>query len=1197
MSTNLRNIFGTVVHDVPSGTTPVELRQTFVTVVHNVPAGTTPVELRQTFGTVVHNVPDGTTPVELRQTFATVTSQIPPFSVYSADITGTIATSSMFSASVSGEWSSVPKTYPEVGFAWEFVSVPSGSQIAKILPLPDNSVPGGWTDMSDNTTLFHFNEDLSWSDPTTLNNITGSSALSNLGVWEGTLISGSDPANSTSSLGAYSGVEFFGNNKIVTSLTASQLGIDGAKAKTIMLWAKIDESASNDDNYIFSIGDETNKGMLGLRKINKNAFLPPGTPDQGNAQRFESYTGFDGYGQPDFFVPNTNQWRHWAVTYESGSSELVWYVDGEVVFVDPILSGNHSSPTSRTILNLSDTSVHMGGYSPEGSSNAYSFTGSLSEFTIFSSSLPQSQIRDIYNKQKSTGFYQDTWNKLPDNEDLTQWVDMSDNILLYHFDEYLSGPVTGAYQLPDNKVSGSIIDMTGNVGLWHLNEINVIPSSSTQIGSVGLVDSWGDGWHNANWVTVLVNSIVVVNSATLGGGTGPEWHNFEAADGDSVEVVYTSNGCGSPSWGSECSFILNSGSDGGGVSFYTSGLCPLPPATPYLFTANGFATGTIPAVTQSLDSSGNGFTGIPLSSSLTTGITLFSGSTEFTGAMDFDPATSSDIDFSSATATGLGISGNVARTTMLWAKADPWANNMNLFSMGRNSTREDWSLLTRTNGFKLNVWDSDLTWDSLTTDEKSKWIHIACVYDGTDLRLHINGSEKATSTPGVLNTSDNYPLRIGNGHGYNGAPWDGLIQEFAMFDRALSAAEILDVYNNQLQNTGDGIVIADSSGQGNDGFSAITYGAPLDGPFSGSTAWSGSGANQISIGNLSITGSSGLSFSTWINPTKNLTDEKFYVFDFTNGSNQDISLRKDIGIYGSGQYQNVIFEIGAGSVQSRGMFDQITGSIGGVPLESNWVHWVATADGSGNMSLYKDGELINSASGQGAIPDAIRNINYIGIKSDLDSAWRYDGELSEFAMWERELSAYEVQKIYQHQFSGSSVYNNYGVDLYSNSASFLPDVGGDYVTKITAYGSTAFGYATASIGIPGIPDCAGVIGGTAYTNSCGYCVEGTTGLPANYGQVQCWDGSWVCSSSIGPAVTGTCPPEPPLPCIETGSSDPVPFFDQGFVINNYKNLSTGRDRRVDQVPFKLGIHDKLGLRLDNSIITPSGSVPTYCTGS
>jgi hypothetical protein len=924
---------------------PVSLRNIFGTVVHDVPDGTTPVELRQTFGTVVHDVPAGTTPVELRQTFATVASQVPPFSVYAADITGTIAASSMFSASVSGEWSSVPKTYPEVGFAWEFVSTPSGSQIAKIPPLPDNSSPSGWTDMSDNTTLFHFNEDLNWSDPTTLNNITGSSALLNVGIWEGTFISGSDPKISTSSLGDYRGVEFFGNNKVVTSLTASQLGIDGAKAKTIMLWAKIDESAPNDDNYIFSIGDETNKGMLGLRKINKNAFLPPGTPDQGNAQRFESYTGFDGYGQPDFFVPNTNQWRHWAVTYESGSSELVWYVDGEVVFVDPILSGNHSSPTSRTILNLSDTSVHVGGYSPEGSSNTYSFTGSLSEFAIFSSSLPQSQIRGIYNKQKSTGFYQDTWDKLPDSSAVTDWVDMSDNVILYHLDEV---------------------------------------ESTTQIGSVGLIDSFSDGWHGSNWISVLVNSMVVVNSATLAAGGGPEWYDFSAEDGDSVEIIFSSLGSGSPHWGSECSFSLNSGSAGSGVTFYTSPLFPVPPVTPYSFTANGFLTGTLASTIQ------------------------------------------------------------------------------------------------------------------------------------------------------------------------------------------------------------------DSSGQGNDGSSVLGYATASAGPFSGSTAWSGSGANQISIGNLSITGSSGLSFSTWLKPTKNLTDEKFYVFDFTNGSNQDISLRKDIGAYGSGKYQNVVFEIGAGSVQSRAMFDQITGSIGGVPLESGWVHWVATADGAGSMSLYKDGELINSASGQGTIPDSIRDTNYVGIKSDLDSAWRYDGELSEFAMWERELSAYEVQKIYQHQFSGSSVYNNYGVDFYSNSASFLPDVEGDYVTKVTAYGSTAFDYATASIGIS---DCAGVVGGSAYTNSCGFCVEGTTGLPATYGQIECWDGSWICTASVPPAVTGTCPPESPLPCIESGSSNPRLILGRGLVINNYINLSAGRSRRVNQVPFKLGIKDRLGLRFSDTISTTSGSVPTYCTGS
>ena len=78
MATNLRNLFGTVVHDVPEGTSPVELRQFFSTVVHNIPVETSPVELRQFFSTVVHDVPEGTSPVELRQFFSTVVHDVVP---------------------------------------------------------------------------------------------------------------------------------------------------------------------------------------------------------------------------------------------------------------------------------------------------------------------------------------------------------------------------------------------------------------------------------------------------------------------------------------------------------------------------------------------------------------------------------------------------------------------------------------------------------------------------------------------------------------------------------------------------------------------------------------------------------------------------------------------------------------------------------------------------------------------------------------------------------------------------------------------------------------------------------------------------------------------------------------------------------------------------------------------------------------
>ena len=1026
MATNLRNLFGTVVHDVPEGTTPVELRSTFGTVVHDVPEGITPVELRSTFGTAVHSVP--------------------PFSVFAADITGAIAVGAEFSASISGEWSSTPKTYPEVGFAWEFTSVPVGSELGKVPPLPDNSVSGGWTDMSDNTTLFHFNEDLDWdgsgsysedfestsigslpagwttfgdavwevtgsdshdgtksigsadigdnqsvsvaytaslaipqtlqfwwkvssengfdflrfyidgvqqdqvsgpvvpwhqksynlpSGPSILTwtyskdgsagggtdnawvddisigipvgslAIAGSSSFSNNLVSNGAPVSGSNPAIVTSSLGDVRGIKLNQGVKMSTGLTASQLHVTGAEARTIMMWANIEQTSDNDDKFVFSYGSNTDKGQLGLRKLAMGGLPPAEDVPQGNLQRFESWTGADGVDAAWFLVPNIDQWRHWAVTYESGSSELVWYVDGEMVFVDPIVT--YDNPAVRTILATADTAIFIGGDSHNAGTFTSTISASFSEFAVFSSSLPQSQIRDIYNKQKATGFYQDTWDQFPDSSVVTDWVDMSDNVILYHLDEV---------------------------------------ELSTQIGSVGLIDAYSDGWHGANWVSVLVNSIVVVSSATLGSGGGPEWYDFSAEDGDSVEIIFSSLGTGSPNWGEECSYSLNSGSAGSGVTFYTSGDFP---TTPYSFTANGFLTGTLASTIQ------------------------------------------------------------------------------------------------------------------------------------------------------------------------------------------------------------------DSSGQGNDGSSTLNYTTAIVGPFSGSTAWSGSGANQISIGDLSITGSSGLSFSTWLKPTKNLTDEKFYIFELTNGSNQDISLRKDIGNFGGGAYQNVIFEIGAGSVTSRGMFDQYSGSVGGVPPESGWVHWVATADGAGSMSLYKDGELINSASGQGAIPDAIRNTNYIGIKSDLDSAWRYDGELSEFAMWERELSSYEVQKMYQHQYSGSSVYNSYGVDVYSNSASFLPDVDGDYTVKYTAFGSMATGSAMGSMGA---------------------AASNMLKLYLNITEI-----AWIYQEdpAAGGGGGGGGSTSPILPQTSGG-----PRIGSGFVINNYKAVSSERVRRVEQVPFKLGLKDKLGLR----VAGVTGSTPT-----
>jgi len=77
-----------------------------------------------------------------------------PLEINITNITGSTDTEAEFSAS----FLNVTNTSQSVGIQWDFISVPTASQIAKIPTLPDNSSAGGWTDMSDNTTLFHFNE-------------------------------------------------------------------------------------------------------------------------------------------------------------------------------------------------------------------------------------------------------------------------------------------------------------------------------------------------------------------------------------------------------------------------------------------------------------------------------------------------------------------------------------------------------------------------------------------------------------------------------------------------------------------------------------------------------------------------------------------------------------------------------------------------------------------------------------------------------------------------------------------------------------------------------------------------------------------------------------------------------------------------------------------------------------------------------
>ena len=74
------------------------------------------------------------------------------------------------------------------------------------------------------------------------------------------------------------------------------------------------------------------------------------------------------------------------------------------------------------------------------------------------------------------------------------------------------------------------------------------------------------------------------------------------------------------------------------------------------------------------------------------------------------------------------------------------------------------------------------------------WTHLAVTFDGVStFRFYINGSLTATGS-GTLGPVNNFPLTIGKA-GSCGYLFKGLIDEVELFNRALTAEEILAIYN------------------------------------------------------------------------------------------------------------------------------------------------------------------------------------------------------------------------------------------------------------------------------------------------------------------------------------------------------------------------------------------------------------------
>src|SRR5579863_8355983 len=72
------------------------------------------------------------------------------------------------------------------------------------------------------------------------------------------------------------------------------------------------------------------------------------------------------------------------------------------------------------------------------------------------------------------------------------------------------------------------------------------------------------------------------------------------------------------------------------------------------------------------------------------------------------------------------------------------------------------------------------------------WQHYAITYDSQAIRIYVNGIQGTVCTATGSAGADASPVSIG---GTNAASATGIMEEIRIYNRALSALEITDVYN------------------------------------------------------------------------------------------------------------------------------------------------------------------------------------------------------------------------------------------------------------------------------------------------------------------------------------------------------------------------------------------------------------------
>ena len=229
------------------------------------------------------------------------------------------------------------------------------------------------------------------------------------------------------------------------------------------------------------------------------------------------------------------------------------------------------------------------------------------------------------------------------------------------------------------------------------------------------------------------------------------------------------------------------------------------------------------------------------------------------------------------------------------------------------------------------------------------WFHVVGTYKNGSQKLYINGIENGNSTHTGTVKTNTYPVAIGKNSQSTGRNWNGSIDEVRIYNRALSADEVTQLYNWAPGpvgywnfDEGEGTTTYDKSGNGNNG-TLITSPTRTNGKFGKAINFNGT-SNYVSVPN-----------SNSINPKYKMTISSWARLNTgTNGY-------RWIARYSSCGGSPYFFGINSGNKLVLAIND--TNYTNGVSFinDGDWHYFTATYD-QGNITYYIDGNKIGTES-------------------------------------------------------------------------------------------------------------------------------------------------------------------------------------------------------------------------------------------